>query len=343
MSKKPFRALSPRSVFDPVCYEDHRNHNVTTRSVGSKRKLPFEPSASMNLRHRLVCDETVEWLATSASSPTCSTLVEELWLGPVFESSETVLNAIATLPYSVTHLDLDLRNALHLLPQALPLLFSKHQLKSLSVRVFGDAGAVELAQWLDKNPNLEKLDLTGNRMGSLGARTIADALIARVGPDHKLSHLNFSCNCILDGDFIGQLLASTKTVRSLDLSFNWLGNQEVEEICHGLRKNTSLRQLNLFGCQRVSHEGMAAILDCLQRDNTAVESIQIQAFDEEGERLVMEINHWLSLNKAGRYLLNRPHPEPSGLWPLVLEKSNDKLDSLFYLIRQGSPRILNQF
>jgi Leucine Rich repeat len=349
----PFRALSPRSVLDPLGYDHLGDDRIKrSRSVGSKRKLPaFEPSASINLRHRLVCDETIEWLATSVSSSsspasssnsssTTTPRVEELWLGPVFESSETVLAAISTLPTSVTHLDLDLRNALHLLPRALPLLFSRRHLRSLSVRVFGDAGAMELSQWLGRNPNLEKLDLRGNRIGSLGARTIADALIASLGSDHKLLHLNLSCNCILHGDFVGQLLTRTTTLRSLDLSFNWLGNLEVHDICQGLQRNTSLRELNLYGCQRISHEGMEAILDCLQRHNSSIESIQIQAFDDKGKQLVLEINHWLSLNKAGRYLLKSLRPQPSGLWPLVLERSNDKPDSLFYLLRQGSPRIL---
>jgi hypothetical protein len=345
MSTNPFiRAASPRSVLDPVGCDYYPGRVMKSRSVGSKRKFPFEPSASMNLRHRLVCEETVEWLATSVASSTSSSSprVVELWLGPVFESPETVLSAIATLPISVTHLDLDLRNALNLLPQALPLLFSKHHLKSLSVRVFGDAGAVQLAQWLDRNPNLEKLDLRGNRIGSLGARTIADVLIARSGSGHKLFHLNLSCNCILSGDFVGQLLAFTTNLRSLDLSFNWLGNQEVVDICQGLRKNTSLHELNLYGCQRISHEGMAAMLDCLQHHNATMKTIHIQAFDDEGNRLVREINHWLSLNKAGRYLLKSLHSEPLGLWPHVLAGSNNSPDSLFYLIRQGSSRIIPQ-
>jgi hypothetical protein len=346
MNNDPFRVASPTSILDAaVCFDDRtiRREMKTSRSMGNKRKLPFEPSASMNLRHRLVCDETVEWLATSVAkaSPT-SPRVVELWLGPVFESPQTVLAAIATLPVSVTHLDLDLRNALHILPQALPLLFSKHHLRSLSVRVFGDAGAVQLAQWLDRNPNLEKLDLSGNRIGTLGARTIADVLIAQSGMDHKLYDLNLSCNCILSGDFVGQLLAFTTTLRTLDLSYNWLGNQEVIDICQGLRKNTSLLELNLYGCQRVSHEGMAALLDCVQHHNTFIQAIHIQTFDEEGMRLVQDINYWLGLNKAGRSLLKSLHTEPLGIWPTVLAGPNTTPDALFYLIRQGSSRILPQ-
>ncbi|KAL3909476.1 MAG: hypothetical protein SGILL_008072 [Bacillariaceae sp.] len=359
-------------------HQNHRHHRTTTTTIlGAKRKFPFDASFSIfpssreqqlkvavtppqqptleesaskrnttttvNLRHRLVCGEMVEWLATQASSSQTTSPVEKLWLGPVFDSPETVLNAISTLPPTVTHLDLDLRNALHLVPRAMPLLFGKRHIKTLSVRVFGDAGAMDLARWLHCNPSLQSLDLRGNRIGSLGARTIVDALIAACSGDssnsndhHALTQLNLSCNCILHGDLIGQLLAfSTTQLQSLDLGYNWLGDEEVEDICQGLRKNTSLRELNLFGCQRISHEGFRTLLDCIKNHNTSLHKVQLQAFDEEGRQLVREINYWLNLNKAGRYLMKSTVPVSEGLWPLVLSKSSKDADSLFYLIREA--------
>lgn len=298
--------------------------------------------------------------------------VEELWLGPVFDSSQTVLTAITSLPSSVTHLDLDLRNALHLLPQAMPLLFGKQHLKTLSLRVFGDAGAIELAKWMNQNPNLERLDLRGNRIGSMGVRTIVDAIMAPkldktvLGQSqHNLTHLNLSCNCILHGDKIGELLAMNSTLEVLDLGFNWLGNQEIQDICMGLAKNTNLRELNLYGCHRISHKGMKTILQCLQLHNTSVHKIGLQAFDEEGQRIIEEINYWLKLNRGGRFLIKLSLPASSkegnqsfshhpfqnghrdaatlGIWPHALEKSNNEPDSLFHLIREGfGARILNR-
>jgi len=298
--------------------------------------------------------------------------VEELWLGPVFDSSQTVLTAITSLPSSVTHLDLDLRNALHLLPQAMPLLFGKQHLKTLSLRVFGDAGAIELAKWMNQNPNLERLDLRGNRIGSIGVRTIVDAIMAsnlnKAGlgqSQHNLTHLNLSCNCILHGDKIGELLAVNSTLEVLDLGFNWLGNQEIEDICTGLAKNTNLRELNLYGCHRISHKGMKTILRCLQLHNTSLHKIGLQAFDEEGQRLIEEINYWLKLNRGGRFLIKLSLPTSTkkvnqsssqhtfqnghrdaatlGIWPHALEKSNNEPDSLFHLMREGfGARILNR-
>ena len=412
-------------------------HRPLAPSRNNKRKLissDLPPRSVLNLRHRQVSNETMEWLVsfssnrpsvTNATHPisdtdeddvsckrphqsspafralppteqtisrtmaTSSTVVrepvEELWLGPVFESSQTVLMAIASLPISVTHLDLDLRNALHLLPQAMPLLFGKHHLKTLSLRLYGDAGAVELAKWMNHNPNLERLDLRGNRIGSMGARNIIDAIMA-CGSDHNnsnninnnnncnnssLTHLNLSCNCILHGEKIGELLAVNSTMEALDLGYNWLGNEEVDDICSiGLCKNTSLRELNLYGNHRISHKGMKVVLRCLKEHNTSLHKIGLQSFDEEGERLIKEINYWLKLNKAGRYLIktclvspspsteqgnqrnerqspcHKSDPEPvavpMGLWPDVLGKSNKDPDSLFHLVREGfGARIIN--
>jgi hypothetical protein len=179
---------------------------------------------------------------------------------------------------------------------------------------------------------------------------------------------------------IGQLLASTTSnIQTLDLSFNWLGNQEVDDICIGLRNNTSLKELNLYGCHRINHDGMKTLLHCVQHYNTSIHTINLQTFDDEGKRLVNEINYWLKLNKAGRYLIkeedsflpssslssseneyqqqdqgqrsnsnsnsnsNRNRGVPSGLWPLALAKTNQDPDSIFYLVREGlSPRILQQ-
>lgn len=365
-------------------YDDFfRQDTNTIAPRPNKRKLlstNLPPRTVVNLRHRQVSNETMRCLANAKRPSTdiahpvsdtednddsfvtlpCASLdtreedmdsldvrrpVEELWLGPVFESSQTVLTSISNLPDSVTHLDLDLRNALHLIPQAMPLLFSKDHLKTLSLRVFGDAGVIELAKWMNQNPNLEQLDLRGNRIGSMGARTIVEAIQARP----VLKDLNLSCNCILHGDMIGELFASNSTVEKLDLGYNWLGNKEVKDIMDGLSRNTTLRELNLYGCHRISHAGMRTILECLQKHNTSLHKIGLEAFDEEGERLISKINHWLKLNRAGRYLIkssleskgNRASV-PVGLWSHALQKSNKDPDSMFHLLQQGfGTRIIN--
>mmetsp|Transcript_17314 Transcript_17314/g.42061 ORF Transcript_17314/g.42061 Transcript_17314/m.42061 type:complete len:588 (-) Transcript_17314:338-2101(-) len=282
-------------------------------------------------------------LPSPSSSFSTQPVVKELWLGPVFEDSRTILSAIKTLPSSVRYLDLDLRNALHLLPEAMPVLLRKTHITTLSIRFFGDAGAIELAKWIHLNPNLERLNLQGNRIGSLGARTLVDAIISSGHHRRNLKHLNLSCNCILRGDLIGQLLALSTSLHSVDVQYNWLGDQDVHHICQGLRKNTSLRELNLCGCQRITKIGLETLLKCLERHNTSLHSIKAQALDEESEKLVTRITYWTDLNKAGRYLVHSSSV-PSGIWPLALERSSsdrDQPNALYHLLRHGSPEILH--
>lgn len=314
-------AISPRSILESPYEEENENYRC------DKRRVLYESSATIiNLRHRMVCGEVVRWLKRR-SSPSLS----ELSIGPVFENSRTLLSAITALPSSVTHLDVDLRNELHLLPEAMPILCSKTHVKTLSLRFFGDSGATELAKWIHANPTLERLDLRGNRIGSEGAHAIVEALIKC---NHGLKYLNLSCNCILDCGMIEKLLNSTR-LESLDMSFNWIGDEELSQIVTGLRDNTSLRELNVFGCQRITDFGLRLLLVCLRRYNTSLWELHAPEWNERASKVKRQINHWLKLNKAGRYLLQLQEDIAPGLWALALEKVNSQPDSLYHIIRQG--------
>lgn len=320
---------SPKTVLELPFEEDGDNFCDN----GRKRFLckPEPSSNKLNLRHRLVCDDTVECLANDTIPD-----LSELWLGPVFENSQTVLSALSSLPSKITHLDLDLRNALHLLPKAIPILCEKTHIKTLGLRLFGDSGAVEFAKWIHKNPNLERLDLRGNRIGTLGARAIVDALVSC---NHGLKYLNLSCNCIIDGDMLERIL-SLSSLKCLDLSFNWIGDNEVRQLCDGLANNNSLRELNIFGCQRISNKGLDLLLGCIRDYNKSLWKIQVSAWNSKASMLVDHINTFLKLNKAGRYLIKEENNVPQSLWPLVLEKSNTQPDSIYYFLRTGG--ILNR-
>jgi hypothetical protein len=343
----PAANLSPCSVLNFV--EDEMPMDVSSCNAsrrGGKRKLCLsldadgevdspqaKPCRAMNFRHQLVCDQTVEWLAAGERK------LEELWLGPVFESSGTMLAAIETLPVSVTHLDLDLRNALHLLPEVMPLLFHKSHLVSLSIRLFGDSGAMELSKCIHLNPNLKRLNLRDNRIGSEGIRAIARAIS---DCNLSLEHLDLSFNCIMDADPIRELLETTTSLNSLDISFNWIGNSDVERLCDGLRTNTSLHRLNMFGCQRITQGGLSALSKCLEDHNASLHHIHLQTFDTASVRLHSQLLHWLSLNRAGRFLLRSENAAQSPLWPLLLAKSSVEPTTLYHILQQGGPQLFGR-
>jgi hypothetical protein len=317
-------AFSPRSVLESPYKEENKRYRC------DKRRVLFESSAKiMNLRDRLVCNEVVRWLSRR-SSPSLS----ELLIGPVFENSRTLISAVSALPSSVTHLDLDLRNELHLLPEAMPIICAKTRVKTLSLRFFGDNGAIELAKWIHMNPTLERLDLRGNRIGSAGARAIVEALI---NCNHGLKYLNLSCNCILDCDIIEKLLklSGLTGLEGLDMSFNWIGNDEISRIVNGLNENTSLRHLNVFGCQRITDDGLSLLLECISGSNASLWELQAPEWNDRASKLKRQISYWLKLNKAGRCLLKKQDCVAPGLWPLALEKVNSQPDSLFHFLRHG--------
>ena len=340
----------------------------STLCCGEKRKLEFgdvdlssptpKMQKSMNFRHRLVCDKTVEWLAAAGGcdgddDDNTVEQLQQLWLGPVFESSSTLLTAIATLPDTVTHLDIDLRNSLHLTPQAMPVLMSKTNVDTLSVRFFGDAGAIELAKWLHMNRQLKHLDLHGNRIGDHGIEAVLDALLAC---NHPLETLNLSWNCIVNGgntirDYVQSNCCNLKR---LDLSYNWIGDDELERLCEGLSSRSSscvnlpLQDLNIFGCQRITSKGLKVLLDCLKYHNTTLQTVHVQTLVENSKEVSevrAKIEYWLSLNRAGRNLLKQETSEganatkvPTGLWPLVFERNNLNSDVIFHLLQEGCPK-----
>lgn len=289
-----------------------------------ERSRIFQTSICINLRHRLICDKIVACLASSH--------IQELWLGPTFASSRTVISAVSSLPPSLVHLDLDLRNALHLLPEVSPILCSQKQIRSLSLRLHGDSGIMELAKHIHNNPDLEHLDLRGNRIGSKGARALVDAL---VGCKHGIKGLVLSCNCILNGDMIAKLLSDESSqLESLDLSFNWIDDTAIQKVSQALSlKHSKLRELNLFGCQRISDVGVQHLLQCLKSRITTLKSVNLHACGYPPGRRIEELETLLALNRSGRYILKCVLP--SGAWPLVLARFSDSPDVMYHFLQEN--------
>jgi hypothetical protein len=301
-------------------------------ALDERSRRIFQTSISINLRHRLVCDKIVACLAQESASH-----LQELWLGPTFASSQTVISAISSLPPSLVHLDLDLRNALHLIPVVSPILCSQKQIRSLSLRLHGDSGILELAKYIHNNPNLEQLDLRGNRIGSKGARALVDAL---VGCKHGIKRFMLSCNCILHGDMIAKLLSDESSqLESVDLSFNWIDDKAIQKVSQALSlKHAKLRELNLFGCQRISDVGVQHLLQCLKSSNTTLKDVNLHACGYRASRRIEELETLLALNRSGRYLLKCDLR--SGAWPLVLAKFSGSPDVMYHFLQENPSLIL---
>jgi Leucine Rich repeat len=329
------RSLSPRSVLHFV---DDEEPTAVLRVLGRKTKRSPTKSdgwggRSVNLRHHLVCDETIRWISSSRQR------LEELRVGPLFESARAVVSIIDTLPVTVTHLDLDLRNVLHILPEVFSRLFqpAKTHLASLSIRLFGDRGAIELSKWLHKNPNLRRLDLRENRIGNEGLYAIVKAISHC---DHHLEVLDLGCNCILDIRPLPDFLQRNTHLARLDLSYNWIGDEDVNRLCQGLRMNESLRRLSIMGCHRITNRGVSLLICCLRDKNTSLQQIEVRTCDNSNDELQADLHHLLCLNRAGRGFLRSEDSARSPLWPLIFAKSNAEFTALFHMLRDGGTTFL---
>ena len=294
------------SIEEEVCFNSHRKR--------------------LNLRHQSIRQEHAKHISAGLS-PTLS----ELSIGPVFEDSRTMLSILSSLPTSIISLDLDLRSQLDFVERVMPVLCSLTHIRSLTLRFFGDGGALALAKCIRLNPNLQSLDLKWNRIGSKGAGAILGALVSC---NHGLRHLNLSCNCILDCNPIKTFLPYFQ-LESLDISFNLIGDNECALIARGLSWNSSLRELDIRGCQRITDCGLRYLLSCISDRNTSLWYLHVPKSCQGQSDVCVQILHWLRVNKTGRRLLQEQEIIDRSLWATILAKASSDPSCIYHFVRNG--------
>jgi Ran GTPase-activating protein (RanGAP) involved in mRNA processing and transport len=117
----------------------------------------------------------------------------------------------------------------------------------------GDSrGAPQVAKLLIAEPSLVKLDLTFNRLGPRGARTIALAL-----PQSNLSVLLLGRNEIGSRGVLAlsEVLSST-CISTLDLRLNEIDDAGLESLGKCVATNDKLKRLNLGANRAFTHRGI---------------------------------------------------------------------------------------
>jgi Ran GTPase-activating protein (RanGAP) involved in mRNA processing and transport len=135
----------------------------------------------------------------------------------------------------------------------------------LKRNLVGPDGAAVLARLLDRQPNLELLDLTNSGLGDAGAVPILAALRAQVVQPRGLARLLIGGNGLGEhaAAQLGELLAVTPHLRELSLAVSRLGDAGARTLARGLGHNHSLERLDLSSCA-IGPEGLAAIVDALR-------------------------------------------------------------------------------
>jgi Ran GTPase-activating protein (RanGAP) involved in mRNA processing and transport len=137
---------------------------------------------------------------------------------------------------------------------------------SLDLSTFNFAGerVKKLAKRLAQNNTLTWLDMYRTRCGPKGATALGDAL----GKNHTLQHLLLRSNAVKsDGTlYLSKALANKScALMTLDLSYNLVMDEGVEELGRALRGNGSLTTLLLAG-NGVSDKGCAELTKPLRKN-----------------------------------------------------------------------------
>jgi Ran GTPase-activating protein (RanGAP) involved in mRNA processing and transport len=233
-----------------------------------------------------------------------------------------------------------------------------------------------LASGLSRNQSIRRLDLEGGNLSDLQMSHIISALINRPSVHSlnlrgnrcraeslnalnklllvadKLETLNLSWQRIQQGErvdsldmyCVGLALNNNTSLKSLILSENKLYDETIQALSLALRKNKTLRNLELCDCH-VTDRGAAELarsmpkwgylerlkLDGQQRltPRGAKMIIKALAFNMHLQDLILPLNFngsrtmqmYLHLNQGGRQLL-RTRQVPTALWPVVLDRAD---------------------
>ncbi|KAK1930740.1 NLR family CARD domain-containing protein 3 [Phytophthora citrophthora] len=117
----------------------------------------------------------------------------------------------------------------------------------LEYAAIDDSAVSALAATLRVNMTLTHLSLAGNRISSVGARDLAEAL--EDSPDSMLIDLDLRDNRLgaQGTEELGRALRENETLTRCDLSWNRIGPQAVLGLLSALRDNFALRELCVYG------------------------------------------------------------------------------------------------
>ena len=111
------------------------------------------------------------------------------------------------------------------------------ELQSVSCRNLGDSGAAILADVLEANLTVTKLDWSFNGIGDVGAAALAEAL------------------------------GRNSSLTELDLSRNEIGDMGAAALAEAIKTNSALKVLH-FSCNRIRDEGCAALVEAMKLNST---------------------------------------------------------------------------
>jgi hypothetical protein len=231
---------------------------------------------------------------------------------------------------------------------------------SLSHAELSFSGWATLAQMLQRGPrqhhptelacvSLESLQL--DNVAGLDDSTLqllSRALSGSHEPSLKMLRLlNIMDMGVVGWKAVAAMMATNESIRSLSLeNCQGMDDDAVVGIAQGLKSNTTLRllEMQVFAghCKQFSQDvGQQAFVELLRAgQNITLHQLYTQAKGNMEEQLEL----YLGLNRSGLrpYVLEKQLPTNAstlGFWEL-LEKHNEDLDTLFYVLQTNPPFVM---
>ena len=122
--------------------------------------------------------------------------------------------------------------------------------------MIGDEGATAMGVALKTNSTMVRLDLGRCGMSGIGCAALCDGLCEAAGTV-SLLELSLSYNPIKDkgAEAVRRMLTAVTSLTKLHLA-GCVGEKGCEAVCQGIANSPSLRELDLQGVERNSHEGI---------------------------------------------------------------------------------------
>ncbi|XP_043558886.1 NLR family CARD domain-containing protein 3-like isoform X1 [Chiloscyllium plagiosum] len=229
-------------------------------SVGFQRLVPVLPHfTSLKMIGSNLGDSGVKILSQVMTSPDCKLQNLELEKNDLTHKCCETLAFIMSSSRMLTNLNLSNNNlgdrGIRILSTALKAAQCRVQTLNLSNNNLSIGSWEELVSVLITNQTLRELNVSSNRMGEAGLRTLSSAL---KDPRCKLEKLGLNNTCTLDFGMMGSYQEETGmeilsdvlkdprcTLKSLELAKNSLTQKNYEEIASAMTINCSLTHLDL--------------------------------------------------------------------------------------------------
>ena len=180
-------------------------------------------------------------------------------------------------------------------------LYLDSQTRTKSLRMadmsFGDDGARLLGEFLDKNKQVEAIELRGNSISSEGFVNICEGLFG----NNSLKTISVEWNNLGSGtrgiEIFSEFIAQNNSLEYLDLRNNKLNTSAAHAISNIIRNTISLATLDLRWNELGNH-GAKAILEALEQ-NSKIQHIELGG-NNITEDLIGQINSRLEQNRQKR-------------------------------------------